>query len=218
MQHTASCTVTGTVQARLRRIGILGGTFNPVHCGHIEMARAALHECGLDEVWLMPSKNPPHKPLPHLAGEQDRLAMVALACETETGLYPSTVEIDRPGVTYTVDTLRQLSEQPAEYCFIIGSDTVFQLETWREFEAVLAMICFVVFIRGGEDSAPVLEKIAFLKARYGAQFHVCQTECPDISSTEVRRLYQAGSSLAQTMVPAAVAAYIRERGLYRECQ
>lgn len=194
----------------------MGGTFNPIHCGHIEMAKAALSEFLFDQVWLLPSRDPPHKPDPQMAPEADRWQMVVLACENEPGLVPCDIEMKRGGVTYTVDTLRELTaDSDAAFTYIIGSDTLLLLETWRSPQAVFDLCDFAVFLRSGVDDAEVLQKIAEFTEKYGARIHLGRHRCMQVSSTEIRERAQAGQSLAG-LVPGSVAEYISKNGVYRE--
>ena len=198
-----------------RRIGLLGGTFNPIHCGHLEMAKAALQEFELDQVWVIPSRIPPHKLDPFIASEQDRWAMVEIACAVEAQLVPCDIEMKRNGATYTVDTLRELSlYSDKTFSFIIGSDTLLQLETWKNPQTVFDLCEFVVFEREGIDQRQVAEKTAELKLKYGARITHGRHRCMQVSSTQIRECVQNGIPLAG-LVPKAVEAYIEEHGVYR---
>ena len=132
------------------RIGILGGTFDPIHKGHIAMARAALKSAKLDRVLVVPSGNPPHKK--NISPSEDRWRMVCAALAQEDRLEPSRVEIDREGVIYTVDTLRILQDtyRKAELFFIIGADTLLELKNWHLYETVLKLCTFIICPRQWE--------------------------------------------------------------------
>ncbi len=201
---------------RIKRIGILGGTFNPIHCGHLEMARAALAEFEFGEVWVIPSRIPPHKHDPFMASEQDRWNMVEAACQDEPQLVPCAVEMKRSGATYTVDTLRELSlYRDSHFTFIIGSDTLLQLETWKNPPEVFDLCDFAVFERSGIDSREVAQKMEELRRKYGARILLGKHRCMQVSSTEIRERIRSGLSLIG-LVPAAVERYIREHGVYCE--
>ena len=183
------------------RIGILGGVFDPVHNGHILLARAAKEELHLDRVVLLPSGNPPHKH-PHVETE-DRLNMLLLAAED--GMVVSRREIQRSGKTYTVDTLSEMRREfpEVEIFYIIGADTLSQLKTWKDFDRVAQMCTFAVFARpGAEGEAPANARVLRLR-----------TPGPDISSTAVRASASRREDLC-ALVPGPVARYIRENGLY----
>ena len=126
------------------RIGIMGGTFDPIHQGHIRMAQCALESMQLSRVLMLPSGNPPHKP--DITPAEDRYRMVCAACAGLPGLEPCREEIDRSGVIYTVDTLSILQDKypRAELFYLIGADTLMELHNWRRYETVLTMCTFLV--------------------------------------------------------------------------
>nr|MDD6334915.1 nicotinate-nucleotide adenylyltransferase [bacterium] len=201
----------------LHRIGLLGGTFNPVHLGHTALARAALEGLGLEGVVLMPTGDPPHK-RHGLAPAACRLEMVRLACREQSGLYPSAMEVERPGTTFTVDTLRQIkSASPKlEVCFLIGGDTVWELPTWWRFDEIATLTRFAAAVRPGAGSLEELCREAErLHGRYGADISFLPFIGPDISSTAIRQAAAGGGDLAP-LVGKKVASYIRQHGLYRE--
>jgi nicotinate-nucleotide adenylyltransferase len=182
----------------------------------MEMARAALCEFGFDQILIMPACIPPHKHIPMMASETDRLSMVELACRDEPRIVPSALEIVRGGTTYTVDTLRELTSRgDASYTFVIGTDTVLQLETWRNPQEVFDLCDFVAFVRYGVDEAMVSGTIRELFAKYGARIALGLHRCMDVSSTQIRDRFKNGLSI-RGLVPAAVEEYIRENGVYRE--
>lgn len=196
-----------------QRIGLMGGSLNPVHLGHLHMARQAL-ACGrVDHVLFLPSGNPPHK-REGLADKLDRLRMAELAVEGEKDMTVSREEIDREGVIYTVDTLRSLhaSMPDTQFVYLIGADTLRVLHTWRRAAEVAGLCEFLVFMRPGEDAEEIRRFVEGWQAR-GAQMEILCARMPDISSTQIRERAGKGLSLAN-LVPPAVEAYIRERGLY----
>ncbi len=183
------------------RLGIFGGTFDPIHHGHLILARAAREELGLDEVVLVPANRSPHKPGAKNATGHDRLAMVQLAIEGEPGLAASDLELQRPPPSYTVETLRQLREQhPAtELVLLIGADNVENFGTWREPEAIQQLARLAVLDRasGSPPHAwPVVRRLV------------------DLSSTEIRHRINRGLSI-RYLTPDRVCDYIRQHGLYR---
>ena len=193
------------------RIGIMGGTLDPVHSGHICIAQAVLQALKLDGVMLLPAGDPPHKQHPTL--KTDRLNMARLAAQELPGMFVSDMEIMRGGTTYTVDTLRELrSSRPGtDWVYIIGADTLDVLDTWRNFAEVAKLCEFAVVGRAEEDANP--ERMRELEAQYGARFIPLGFNGPEISSTEIRRRAAAGESL-EGLVPDSVADYIRRNGLY----
>ena len=195
------------------RIGILGGTLDPIHNGHIEIALKAMDVLGLDGMALMPSGDPPHKP--RATDKLDRLEMAKLAAAAHPGLYASDVEIARSGVTYTVDTLSALAvERPdVRWTYIIGADTLNTLESWREFGRVARLCEFAVINRPGCDVELAKLRARAITACYGTRVTLLPVSGPALSSTRIRQRVAAGEDVADE-VPAPVAKYIRERGLY----
>lgn len=197
----------------MRRIALMGGSFNPIHCGHMNLARAALESALADEVLFLPTGNPPHK-RDGLADKSDRFAMVELALEGETRMKASREEVDRQGVIYTVDTLTRLHEAmpDAALYYLIGADTLLQLHTWRQPEKVIRLCTFLLAMRPGESGQEVERQLAFWREK-GADIVLLDAQQMDISSTELREKIRRGQSL-KGLVPAGVEAYIREHGLY----
>jgi nicotinate-nucleotide adenylyltransferase len=190
------------------RRGVLGGTFDPIHLGHLRAAENAREALGLDEVLFVPSGNPPHRGLP-LSSGLDRFTMVALATALHPAWVASDVEVSRHGPSYTADTLSVLKERrPEDALFlIVGSDTFPEMATWRDPARIFALCTVAVAERpGARDAAPAA----------AAQVRVERVSGPGlaISATEVRRRAQEGKSV-RYLVPDAVADYIVKRGLYR---
>lgn len=202
-----------------RRIGLLGGTFNPVHTGHLILAERAREELRLDRMGLLPSGIPPHKSGPGLAPSEHRLAMVNLAVEGNPGLASVDLEIRRAGTTYTVDTLRELhADDPARtIVFLIGADSVPELPSWREYEQVLELAEIVTLRRPGFEDDDIFERIASkIRPDLIAELRERRLDTPeiDISSTEIRRRVAQGKSI-RYLVPEPVREYIDREGLYR---
>jgi len=198
----------------MQRIGLMGGSFNPVHCGHVNLARAALQAACVDRVLFLPTGNPPHKK-GGLADKLDRLEMVRLAIEDEPGMDVCREEVDREGVIYTVDTLGILKEKMPDTAFfyIIGADSLCQLHTWKKPEVLITRCRFLVVMRPGEDEKATLDAAAFWRSK-GAEIDFLRMEPMDVSSTEIRRRILAEEPI-EGLVPAETAAYIREHGLYK---
>lgn len=193
------------------RIGVMGGSFNPIHERHVEMARAAQKEYALDRLIFLPTGNPPHK---HqgLADAEDRYEMTRLAVFGLPGCSASRMELDRQGVIYTVDTLSAMQKQwpGAELYYIIGEDTLLDLPNWRKPDKVFTLCQFLVCCRTSEE----LEKLPLTKklASRGAKLHFLSLPPREISATEVRRKLAAGEE-AEELSP-QVHQYIRVMGLY----
>ncbi len=193
-------------------LGVLGGTFDPIHNGHTAMAQAARRVFSLERTILLVASNPPHKRT--AASVQDRLNMAALALEDEEGLELSAMEADRPGPTYTVESLRSLKILfPGQRLYyIIGSDTLYDLPTWREANEVTRLCEFIVFCRAGcrtDSSETVLAALPELR------LHFSELEILDVSSTTIRNRAKTGATLSGLVRP-KVEAYIRANGLYRK--
>jgi nicotinate-nucleotide adenylyltransferase len=213
--------VTGTsapdagVGGPVSRVGVLGGTFNPPHLGHLLIAQEALHQLGLDRVLLMPVATPPHKEAHGDPGPEARYAMCQLAIDGDERFAASDLEIRRGGSSYTVDTLRALhgTYPEAELTFIVGGDMAASLPTWREPSEVVSLARLAVAEREGALRADILERLATIP---GAAERVEFFDLPriDFSSSLVRRRVAAGQPITY-LVPDPVAEYIAQHGLYR---
>ncbi len=194
-------------------IGLMGGSFNPIHEGHVNMARAALSGGYVDRVIFLPSGNPPHKRA-GLEDKEDRCAMTCLAIAGEENMSASREEIDREGVIYTVDTLTRLRAQhPGDtFHYLIGADTVHQLHTWRRIDEVIRLCGFLVMMRPDQDAAATLAAMEDWRRR-GAQMTLMQGTLMDISSTQIRERLSQGRDTDDLIAP-AVAQYIRAHRLY----
>ncbi len=194
-------------------IGLMGGSFNPIHCGHVALARAALESGRVERVLFLPTGNPPHKK-EGLADKFDRLRMVELAVEHEAGMAVCREEIDRDGVIYTVDTLAALKRKMPDctLTYLIGADTLRALGTWRRVETVIERCKFLVMMREGETREEVI-RLAGLWTQRGAQIDFLDARKMDISSTQIREQIQKGLPF-ERLVPQAVADYIHKHGLY----
>lgn len=195
------------------RLAIMGGTLDPVHNGHLEIAQAVHAICGLDGVLLLPAGDPPHKR--RRTDRMDRLNMAKLAAEGRDDMWVSEIEVMREGTTYTVDTLTELRRMRPDvrWSYIIGADTVNVLHLWRRFESVAEMCSFIAVERPGVDTAQAHKSAAMLKERFGAEIRFLDVSGPDISSTLVRDRAAVNQPF-DDLVPPGVAAYIREKGLY----
>ncbi len=198
-----------------RRIGVLGGTFDPPHNGHLLIAQYALTQLELDQVLFAPTRQPPHKINNNLTPIEHRLEMVRLAIADRPHFVLSRVDVDRSGPTYTVDTMHLLREQfgtDAELYFIMGMDSLANLLTWHRPEQLIRLCKLVVFQRPGfQADLDALEKrLPGLRQRVV----FLSNPTPDIAASDLQRRVRAGEEIAH-LVPALVARYIREHGLYR---
>jgi nicotinate-nucleotide adenylyltransferase len=197
-----------TVNGRTR-IGVLGGTFDPVHHGHLAAANEAGHAFGLDEVVFVPTGRPWQKSDRVLASAEDRYAMTVIATASNPLFSVSRIEIDRPGETYTIDTARALRAErgpDAEIFFITGADTLSRLATWREPAELLTLVHFIGLTRRGHQLAD--------DSLGRDQVSLLEMPTLDVSSTACRERIRAGLPI-RYLVPDAVLQYISKRGLYR---
>ena len=199
----------------MARLGLLGGTFNPPHVGHLVCAQEALIQLGLARVLLVPAATPPHKEVPGDPGIEHRVAMCEAAVAGDDRIGVRARDADRAGPAYTVDLLRALTAATPddELTFIVGGDMAASLPTWREPEQVLALARLAVAEREGVRRADIAERLAALG---GAADRVDFFEMPrlDISSSQIR--VRAGAGLpVRYLIPDAVLAYISRTGLYR---
>lgn len=197
-------------------IGIMGGTFDPVHNGHLSLARQAYEEYGLDSVWFMPSGQPPHKRDRQVTSKKDRCAMVKLAVKDEPGFVFSDFEVSREGRTYTANTLALLKEAYPSHVFhyIIGADSLYEIETWYHPELVLSAVPLLVADRKyGPDHLPLERQMAYLTGKYKADIRLIHWDGMDIASKDIRRLAARGHSI-RDFVPETVEEYIKSRHLY----
>ncbi len=194
------------------RIGIMGGSFDPIHQGHIRMAQRALKDMQLDRVLMMPSGNPPHKP--SITPAEDRYRMVCAACAGLDGLEPCREEIDCPGVIYTVDTLSRLHEKypRAELFYLIGTDMLMKLHRFHRCEELLKMCTFLVFPRPWEGVPQQLSEERRRLTALGGRFVMLDMEVVDVSSTGLREAIREGRSTPN--LPVQVKEYVRAAGLY----
>ncbi len=206
---------TKCIVTKNNRVGLLGGTFNPIHCGHISMAYIALYEFSLGEVVFLPLGTPPHKSDERVAPASNRLDMIRLAIEEEVRFSVSTIETDRSGYTYTVDTMEMLNRirKDTDFYYIIGADTLFELKTWKNIERVFRLTDFICILRPGQDDIKVRQYADKLNNEYGHKIYVAQECGPAVSSTEIRML-ASENVFAKGMVPDKVAQYIRQNNVY----
>lgn len=196
-------------------LGVLGGTFDPLHWAHLVIAEEARARFGLDKVLFVPAGQPPHKADYTVSDPEHRYAMALLGTSTNPAFQVSRIEIERAGPSYSVDTVRQLREMHApdvEIHLIIGADEALDIPNWHEAESLLDMIRLVVAPRPGSD-------LAELKSRLPSRFYTAMQFLPmlpiDISGTELRARIASGKSV-RYLVPDSVEVYIRKHGLYLE--
>lgn len=199
------------------RVGILGGTFDPIHLGHLEAASAAQRTLALDRVLLMPSRTPPHRSAEPRASVFHRFAMAALAA-AEREMAVSDLELRRDGPSYTALTLEALHRDgfaPAQLFFITGSDAFADVASWYDYPRILQMANFVVVSRPGapHPSGLIPHPSSLDPNSTGPTVISVEATTPDVSSTEIRRRVGAGESI-DGLVPSSVAGHIRRHRLY----
>ena len=198
------------------RVGIYGGTFSPVHNGHVAAAKAFMEQMWLDILYVIPTGVTPHKVMKGDASSRDRLEMCRLAFADVEGVIVSDLEMKREGKSYTVDTLRELYDPAGRLFFLMGTDMLLTLDQWRQPEEIFRL-CYPVYIRRETDTAlddRIVEKITAYHQRYGKMVPRIVAPAIELSSSRVRAAVAAGASI-DGLVPPAVARYIEENHLYR---
>ena len=192
-------------------MGLFGGTFNPLHNAHLEVARTALNQYELSRIVFVPNGIPPHKGKVLGGDKEVRYAMVRLAIESIPEFDVSRIEVDRAGPSYTIDTIRALKEDyPQGICFIVGADRLLKLDTWKEPHELLRSVPFVIAPRSGV-SLDVFDVSPFREA----VIVPLEMDDVDLSSSALRERIHCGGSIRES-VPRQVAEYIEDHKLYRE--
>ena len=203
--------------SKVLKIGIMGGTFDPIHYGHLVTAEGARSAFNLDQVLFLPTGRPPHKTMAKVSDPEHRYMMTVLATLTNPHFEVSRLEIDRSGVSYTIDTLRILRKQygqQAELFFITGADAMFDIMSWKDAEDYLTIAHFVAASRPGFSLEELPQSTRVWVDQHRERFHVLQVPAMAISSTEIRERVGLGNSI-RYLVPESVEHYIRRQHLYR---
>ncbi len=199
----------------MKKYGIFGGSFNPIHYGHLMICEYIKEEMGLDKVIFIPTGNPPHKDLGVSA--EDRYEMVRLAISPNPDFEISDIETTRANLSYTVDTIRELKKiyKEEKLYFLIGLDSLFQLKTWKKIGDLSQEIEFVVALRPGYiHKEEINNEIDFLRDNFGTKINLIKTPLYEISSTDLRDRIHEGKSL-RYLIPKKVLDYIEESGFYK---
>jgi len=200
-----------------KQVGIMGGTFDPIHNAHLALGECALKQLHLDEVWFMPARDPYFKKKKHVTPAALRSMMTELAVRNISGFKMSTFELERDGETYTAETLEKLHEMYPDihFYFIVGSDSMYQIDTWWRPETIMRLATLVVAEREYPDrQRSFSDQIGYLKDRFDADIRVLEFTEMDISSTMIRNMVKNGEDISN-LVPKDVAEYMAEHELYR---
>jgi nicotinate-nucleotide adenylyltransferase len=212
------------------RLGLFGGTFNPIHIGHLRAAVEVREAFNLDKLLLIPSANPPHKSVDHVADAEDRLEMVRLAVKGVPSLEVSDVELARPGPSYTIETLRYFQDQyghESDIHFVVGQDAFSEITTWKSYKALFSTAHFIVMTRPGSKLSSIEHFIhTHISEAYQYDSVLNRYEHPDwctifcvdithidVSASEIRDRIRHGRPI-RFLVPDTVEAFIAEKGLY----
>jgi nicotinate-nucleotide adenylyltransferase len=198
----------------MKRIGIYGGTFDPVHLGHLVLAEQCREQCQLDEIWFVPAGVPPHKVDAEISSSQTRREMLELALAGHESFRIQTLELDRPGLSFTVDTLQTFHDQrpDAELFLLLGADSVHDLPGWREPERIL-QLASVVAVNRGHQQIDLAAAVQHLGAHAAGRVLPVEMPAIDLASRDLRQRVQAGKSI-RYLVPRAVEVYIAQHRLY----
>jgi nicotinate-nucleotide adenylyltransferase len=197
------------------RVGIFGGTFAPIHNGHVEAARLFMEQMRLDYLFVIPAAIPPHKQIDDSDSPYHRLKMCELAFSEFDGVVVSDMEIARGGKSYTIDTIRELTAENRRLLLFCGTDMVLTFDQWRQYKEILSL-CYPVYMRREHDRIIddlVVKKITQYYQETGKMFRRIVGEPIEISSSEIRAALKQGKDISD-MVPKAVAEYIKENNLY----
>lgn len=204
------------------KLGVFGGTFDPVHLGHLRVAEEVRESLGLEEVWFVLSARPPHKGGFAHAPVEDRWEMLKMALENNPHFKPCDLELKREGFSYSIDTIRELQKDlKVQLFFIIGEDAFLEIRTWKEWEKLLESCNFAVMKRTSQDLTGFLKELGYekitpseFKNKKGTFLYLVKVTELEISSTLIRNLIKSGLSI-RYLVPEPVRKYILEKGLYR---
>ncbi|MCP4653966.1 MAG: nicotinate (nicotinamide) nucleotide adenylyltransferase [bacterium] len=202
------------------RVGLFGGSFDPIHCGHLRPVQQAREALELEEVIYLPTARPPHKARREFAPAHARYTMVELALLGEEGLFASPFEMSLDRMTYTVDTVEHFRRRrpDAQWVLLIGGDSLAELMSWREWQRIVEMVELAVLVRPGWESDALVEGLpAELRDALAAgRLRLMPNDPLPISSTDLRRRLAAGEEISPAVVPRLVLDYVRKYELYRE--
>lgn len=197
------------------KIGIMGGTFDPIHNGHLMLGVYAYDNFKLDEIWFLPNGKPPHK-----SGEsavKDRLEMVKLAIASDNRFRLNTYETEREAYSYSYQTLENFHTMYPEhdFYFIVGADSLFAIESWKEPERIMKACTLLAACRDDKDTEDMNRQIAYLTEKYDVKIELLKTPLMDISSSDIRRMTEYDMEI-DSVVPRPVSEYIKSHQLYKK--
>lgn len=198
------------------RIGIMGGTFDPIHYGHLFIAQTALDKLNLNKVLFIPTGKPPHKQEKLITDAYKRIEMLKLAVKSNPKFDISTMEIIKKKTSYTIDTIKELQQyysKETEFYFIMGSDSLLEIKSWEKYEELLGLITFIVMTRQISNSQLVDDEIELFIKEYNANIIKFEIPILQISSTDIRKRVKEGSSI-KYLLPENVEKYIFNNKLY----
>lgn len=200
------------------KIGIMGGTFDPIHNGHLMLGEYAKKLFELDEIWFMPNGNPPHKLNSNIESQtKHRVEMVKLAIEGREGFNIQLYEVERKEVNYSYLTMQHFNEAfpQNDFYFIIGADSLFAFESWKHPELLVKSCKILAAYRDGKNSIEMKNQIQYLNEKYGAEIILLNTPDVDISSSNIRRKIKQNEDISD-LVPESVFSYIQSNNLFRD--
>jgi nicotinate-nucleotide adenylyltransferase len=196
----------------------MGGTFDPIHYGHLASAETVLHEFNFDKIIFIPTGNPPHKTSSDVSPGETRYLMTSFAVASNDFFDVSRIEIDRKGTTYTIDTVREVRKMYDEFTkihFITGADALLEIFTWHNVVELLKMCSIIAISRPGCNRDRLMEQIEFLKEKCDADIKFLEVPALAISSSDIRRRVKTGHPI-KYLVPDSVLGYINKYGLYKQ--
>lgn len=201
-----------------KRIGIIGGTFDPIHYGHLIAANWAKESLTLEKVIFMPAGTPPHKLQNNVLDPIHRYKMVHIATKDNPSFEVSSLEINRRGPSFTIDTAKELTEkyqdEDVQILFIVGADSIIELHTWKDYEELLDKYYFIAVSREGYEKQQFLQRIEEIHSIYGKRIYNVEIPSIGISSTQLRKRVKSNKSI-RYLIPAPVEQYIKENNLYK---
>lgn len=196
------------------KIGIMGGTFNPIHNGHLMLGASAYSKFSLDKVWFLPNGHPPHKE--NEINAKDRIEMVRLAIENDPRFLLNTYEAEKTETSFSFETLEQFQilYPDFKFYFIVGADSLFSIESWREPARVMKACTLLAACRDDKYPADIKQQITYLESKYKADIRFLKSPYMEISSSDIRRMTESGIDIS-SYVPKKVADYIESHHLYQ---